>query len=292
MAAFWSAPKCRRVVAIKSSSLRVHANPNDRGFPFPTDSGHSCLGSGFKWNLSGRFCVSLPWGCNSQTYANREEASRDNRPTRLPPFMVGSISVCTSACPAIMLWTWQGLDFDPCSHRVDRTKSGFLTNPAFPDIRRGYAELDELLSLPPDREGQFLWYYTTDSWVQHPWSKRCLWPIEVPRVSILAFVDDRLWEHLIGSKWVPRGLREQWERELFSQPVAREEFSQEVSKREREYHDSFPSRKECLKSLLSPAGPGEDVSALVSVPLDASWLRPYDFRGRRRRGRRWGLNTS
>ena len=46
-----------------------------------------------------------------------------------------------------------------------------------------------------------------------------------------------------------------------------------MSRRKREYHESFPLREECLKVLLSPTGPGEDVLALVSLPLDLSWIR-------------------
>ena len=172
-----------------------------------------------------------------------------------------------------MLWTWQGFDFDPLLDRLDRSKSEFLTCPgSCPDIRRAYADLDKLLSLPPDRKHQFVWCFTTDSCLQNPWNGRRLWRIDVPQDSILAYVNDCMWNHLIGSKSVPMSLRNQWKNELYSKRAAGEQFDQEISWREREYHDSFPSREACLAALLSPKGPGEDVSALVSLPFDESWI--------------------
>jgi len=126
-----------------------------------------------------------------------------------------------------MLWTWHSFDFNPPFYPVDRSKSQFLIRPACPDIRRAYEELDELLSLPTDVKWQFVWCYTTASW-DDMWYERCLWPIDVPQESILAYVDSPIWEHLIGSKSVPKHIREQWEQVLFSQQVVGEQYYQEM----------------------------------------------------------------
>jgi len=62
-----------------------------------------------------------------------------------------------------MLWTWQGYDFDPLHDAVDRARSEYLIQPvSCPDIRRAYAELDELLALPPDGAHQFAWCLTEE----------------------------------------------------------------------------------------------------------------------------------
>jgi hypothetical protein len=178
-----------------------------------------------------------------------------------------------SFCPTIILWTWQGIDFFPPFYPVYRSKSEFLIHKACPDIHQAYAELDELLSLPANKREQFIWCYTTESWCE-PWRKRYLWPIDVPQEKILAYVDSPIREHLIGSKSVPNRLREQWRQELYSQRYFGKQFPQEMERKEHEYHDSFPSRKECLEKLLIPTSPGEDVLALVPVPIDTSWIRP------------------
>jgi hypothetical protein len=157
----------------------------------------------------------------------------------------------------MMLWTWQGDDFDPVLDRIDRTKSGFWRDHACPSIRQSYAELDELLCLPKDREHQFVWCNTTAP--RTDWYGCCLWPLDVPPDSILAYLDSRVWEHLIGSDSLPDALREKWKWELCSRQVPGDEWEGEMSRRKREYHESFPSREECLKVLLSPTGPGEDV---------------------------------
>ncbi len=204
------------------------------------------------------------------TYILKEQVAAGN----------GSSNTCIR--PKITLWTWQGVNFAPPFYPVDRSNSGYLTHPAChsacPDIRRAYDELDELLALPADRKGQFIWCYTTKSW-DDPQLDRRLWTMEVSQESILAYVCEPIWEHLIGSRSVPQNLRWQWQRELWSRQVAREQFQEEISRREREYYDSFPSRIECLKKLLSPTGPGDDLLALVSVPVDASCIRPDDVKG-------------
>ena len=170
----------------------------------------------------------------------------------------------------MMLWTWQGSDFDPQVDRIDRSKSGFWRDQACPDIRQAYAELDELLCLPKDREHQFVWCNTTVP--ETDWYGRCLWPLDVPQDGVLTYIDSRVWEHLIGSGWLPNTLRDQWKWDLCSRQVPGDEWEGEMSRREREYHDSFGSREGCLGALLSPTGPGEDVIALVPLPLDPSWI--------------------
>ena len=92
-----------------------------------------------------------------------------------------------------------------------------------------------------------------------PWYERRLWTIDVPQDSIICYVDNPIWEHLIGSKWVPESVR--------------------ISAKEQTYHDSFLCRKACLEMLLRPTGRGENISALVPVPFAASWIRPYDLHG-------------
>jgi hypothetical protein len=58
-----------------------------------------------------------------------------------------------------ILWTWQGYDFNPLLHCVDRTKSEFWVHNSCPDIRRAYEELDDLLSLPKEKKEQYVWCY-------------------------------------------------------------------------------------------------------------------------------------
>jgi hypothetical protein len=183
----------------------------------------------------------------------------------------------------IMLWTWQGFDFNPPFYPIDRSKSKYLIHNSCPDIHRAYEELDELLSLPTDKKGQFVWCCTTDSW-DGPWYNCYIWPIDVPQDSILAYVNNPIWEHLIGSKSVPKNIRKQWEIELFSQQISGDRYYEEMDKKESEYHNSFPSRKECLEILLNPTKPGENVTALVHVPIDVSWIRPHDLKEWRRSG--------
>ena len=172
-----------------------------------------------------------------------------------------------------MLWTWQGDDFDPVVDRLDRSKSHYWVREACPNLRQSYAELDELLclrGLPKDREHQFVWCYTTAP--RTDWYGCRLWPLDVPQDSILAYLDSRIWEHLIGGA-LPADLQETWRHELHSRRITAEQWQQEFSRKEREYHDSFGSRGDCLAVLLSPTGPGEDVLALVALPLDPSWIR-------------------
>src|SRR5438132_4033663 len=99
----------------------------------------------------------------------------------------------------MMLWTWQGFDFNPLTDRVDRSKSDHLSRP-FGYLLRAYEELEERLALSAERKHQYVWCYTTDSWRQHPERGRGLWPLDVPQEKILAYVDGPSWECLIGNR--------------------------------------------------------------------------------------------
>jgi hypothetical protein len=177
----------------------------------------------------------------------------------------------------VMLWTWQGFDFNPLLERVDRSRSYYVISPPHSDLLLAYAELDELLSLPAEKKHQYAWCYTTDSWLQHPWYERCVWPLEIPKDKIVAYIDEPSWERLIGNLSVPPDLRESWRRELWSQQFVGERLQQELAKRDREYLRACPPRAECLRALLNPTEPGRGVLALAPVPFDPSWIRPYDL---------------
>jgi hypothetical protein len=70
-------------------------------------------------------------------------------------------------------------------------------------------------------------------------------------------------------------IREQWENVLHNKRISGDQFYEEMNEKERQYHDSFPSRQECLRVLLSPTQAGDNVTALLQVPIDVSWIHPY-----------------
>ncbi len=177
----------------------------------------------------------------------------------------------------MMLWTWQGLDYDPMVQAINRSKSEFFNSPPFPDLPRTYEELDELLSLPSETRHQYLWCYTSDSWPLHPWYERCLWPLDVPQSQIISLIDSPLWEYLIGSPSVPIALHAEWRDELRSKRLNDDEYRTEMVKKERAYRQTFPSRATCWQRLRSPTICGPDVLALVPTPLDVAWIRAYDL---------------
>ena len=120
---------------------------------------------------------------------------------------------------------------------------------------------------PKTERGQFVWCFTADPG-DESWYERRLWQIDVPTDSVLAYVDNRIWEHLIGSDVVPTDLRRQW----CCQGLSNEEISAKVQ----EYHEKcFPSRKECVEALLSPTAPARTFWLLVPVPFAESWICSY-----------------
>jgi hypothetical protein len=170
----------------------------------------------------------------------------------------------------MMLWTWQGVGFDPGAHRLDRSQSPFWRERSCPDIRRAYSELDAILRLPEDRAGQFIWCFTTERSAKNPFRDRTPWTIDVPRHKIPTFVDDVMWNHVIGSDYVPgEHIRKVDERKRAGEISAEQAYFEESAKA---YHATFPSREECLRLLCKPTEPGEDVSALVPLPIEPSWV--------------------
>lgn len=176
----------------------------------------------------------------------------------------------------MMFWTWQSADFDPFADRVDRSKSEFFNDPPHPDLLRAYQELEDSLNLSAEMKHQYVWCFTTDSWYPHPWPGRILWPVEVPDAAILSFVDEQLWERLVGNHTVPRKLWDSWRHELRSRNVYGKPHDDELEKRKREYLAASPPREEWLRAVLIPKGPGTDILALVRTPLQRSWICPYD----------------
>ena len=136
----------------------------------------------------------------------------------------------------ILLWTWQGHDFSPLRDRLDRSKSDFwrMDVPGCPDIRQAYADLDERLCLPKDREHQFVFCSTTDP--EMNWRERRLWRLDVPQDSVLAFLDEPRWLHLIGDRSLPDSFRDQLNSELRSQKITPEKGAVEAGILEKKTH--------------------------------------------------------
>jgi hypothetical protein len=174
----------------------------------------------------------------------------------------------------MLLWTWQGEIFNPLSDRVDRKKSRFYDPTVCKTIQQAYHELDELLARP-GQQHQYLWCLTDRKEARERWNKRLLWTIEVPDENVLGFIDDRLWNHLIGSEYVPQILLEEWSEALLN--LEGTAYEQAMDRRSRDYHESFPSRVVCLEQLLTSGQPGPGVSALITAPIEIDWLRPSDY---------------
>jgi hypothetical protein len=145
------------------------------------------------------------------------------------------------------LWTWQQESFDPFTQRLDRNRSDYFINSSYPELRQAYHELDELLCLPPERAHQFLWCYTTDSWKHHPDYGRVLWHLDVPDSAIIAALDAEKWEFLIGSNAYSTS----------------------------DHQAGKSVRDEVLAKLRVPLTKGDGIDALVALPLNADWIRPY-----------------
>lgn len=121
------------------------------------------------------------------------------------------------------LWTWHSPNFSLINGSVDWNKSEYYQQDA--GLRAAYLELRCRLSTD-----QLIWCYTNrEDRLAHD-DGRVEWTLDVPKESIIAFVDNYVWNRLLGKTRVTVSdhIRLKWKNEALSTyphlPKKRHEF--------------------------------------------------------------------
>ena len=166
------------------------------------------------------------------------------------------------------LWTWQKPGFPLCSGRVDHERSEYVQT--VPGVREAYQRLSNHLGTD-----QFVWCYTKpDQRIVLPVHTEVEWILEIPSDNILAFIDDIVWNRILGIECgLPRYLELQWKRasmECF--PDDSEARTKYVKSQRKQFWGQTPPLGDWLTELFVKEQSCEFVSAIVPHPVREAWV--------------------
>lgn len=169
----------------------------------------------------------------------------------------------------IKLWTIHTENFLVTDGYVDHTKSIYYqeTN----GVKDAYHRLWEVLSIP---NGQIIWCDTDDSENILTIERRIKWEFEVPLSDVICFLDDLVWNRILGIKCcLPRNMQSKFRKKAMVKFPNDSEASKSY---ERQYVDEFWDRKPTGKSWwdeLFVDSPGVCISALIKHPIKSQCIR-------------------
>ncbi len=169
----------------------------------------------------------------------------------------------------LRLWTVQSPCFSLTERCVDHSKSKYYRNT--PGVKDAYPELWCRLQIP---DGQVVWCCTDERDVVRTTEKMIEWELYVPGQEIICFIDDLVWNRILGSKCaVRREMYDQWHKE------ASEKFPNDLEASEayktKCYEDFWrqePKSGNWWDELFTESA-GNRVSALIRHPIPCKeWI--------------------
>jgi hypothetical protein len=166
------------------------------------------------------------------------------------------------------LWTWHKPDFSLLDGHVDHKLSEYVQK--VDGVREAYLNLSSHLSTD-----QFIWCYTKPNQrIILPHHSEVEWILEVPTVKILAFIDDIVWNRILGIRCgLPRELELRWKDESISRhpydPNAAHKF---VKLRRDEFWNQTAPLGGWWSLLFVDERSDEFVSAIVPHPVHNDWV--------------------
>jgi hypothetical protein len=181
----------------------------------------------------------------------------------------------------IQLWTIHRPEFSIIEGCIDHSKSEYYQST--PGVRSAYAELWQRLKL---RDGQVLWCYTQDVGIPVTSTEKIKWELCVPGSEVITFIDDIVWNRILGIKCRVRSdLFWQWRKESQSKYPYDPEAARAY---EKDCFNNFWNEEPKSGSWwdeLFVGDPGEYVSALIKHPVPTQWVSKrttIQFRPRRK----------
>lgn len=166
------------------------------------------------------------------------------------------------------LWTWHEPDFSVLDGHVDHDRSEYVQT--VEGAGEAYREMAARIGT-----SQFVWCYTVpDQHIVLPCHTKVEWVLDVTPKSILRFVDDIVWNRILGIRCaLPTKIRLDWFNEALHRfpedTAARERF---LTEREESFWAQPPPGGSWWNSLFTRDEARECVSALVPHPVAAEWV--------------------
>lgn len=174
------------------------------------------------------------------------------------------------------LWTWHKHRFSLIDGCVDHERSEYVQT--VPGVRQAYRELAYHIGTD-----QIIWCYTSPvQYIQLSCHTEVEWVLDVPSKQILRFVDDIIWNRIIGRRCALLPLmRFQWKDEALRRfphdPAARRQYEQE---QEDLFWDQKAPGGNWWNCLFVKPQAKPYVSTLVRHPVKPEWVEVNPLSGR------------
>ncbi len=171
----------------------------------------------------------------------------------------------------LRLWTVHPVHppgFSLAEGRVDHSKSKYYRKTD--GVKGAYHELWRRLQIP---DGQVVWCYTDKDDIAKTGVEQVKWDLYVPVPKIIRFIDDLVWNRILGRKCpVRHGTRRQWHEDALEKfpndPKASKAY-------EARCFDGFWSQEPKSGNWwneLFAENAGNRVSALIRHPVPSKWI--------------------
>ena len=151
---------------------------------------------------------------------------------------------------------------------VDHSRSEYYMS--IPAVREAYPQLWRHLGLA---DGQIIWCYTRREDIPDTDTAKRIWEIEVGTSSVLAYIDDVVWNRILRIR-VPltpryrKPIREEAARRFPDHSQARREYEKKLEQR---FWDRRPPEGKLWRELFLDK-PADGSSALIRHPLQEEWI--------------------
>ena len=169
----------------------------------------------------------------------------------------------------VKLWTWHKPDFSLLDGHVDHQRSEYVQT--VQGVADAYRKLAARIGT-----GKIVWCYT----VPHqrtvlPCHTDVEWILAVPRESILRFVDDIVWNRILGIRCaLPSKIRHDWcDKALHRFPDDADARKRSEEELEESFWAQPPPGESWWSALFTREAASEHVSALIPHPIKDEWVR-------------------
>ena len=155
---------------------------------------------------------------------------------------------------------------------VDHSKSEYYRNTD--GVKEAYHELWRRLQIP---DGQVVWCYTNDGGIEKTSVKKVKWELYDPDLKIIRFIDDLVWNRILGIKCGVRngmggGIGRQWHEDALKKFLNDPEASEAYERTCFENFWSQESKSGNWWNELFTENAGIGVSALIRHPVPCKWI--------------------
>jgi hypothetical protein len=168
----------------------------------------------------------------------------------------------------IQLWTVHPHDFSIIEGRVEHSRSTYYLNT--PGVKKAYHELWHLLHI---QDGQVIWCYTVEDYIAVTGEERIKWELCVPSSAVIRFIDDIVWNRILGIECNVRSdMRRKWRKEALAKypnnSIASKTYEKQCLKN---FWQQKPKSGSWWHELFVD-DPEEAVSALIKHPVPIEWV--------------------